>query len=436
MQKSAKLPALTKKQKEAVGILSIGTFLEYFDLYLYVHMAVLLNDLFFPKTDPFTAQLLSAFAFCSTFVFRPFSALIFGYIGDHYGRKLTVVITTFMMALSCFIMANLPTYAQIGITASWALTLCRLLQSFSSMGEIIGAELYLTETIQHPKKRYPAVTLITAFSVLGGMAALAIASGVIVLGIDWRMVFWFGMVIAFVGFIARSSMRETPEFVDAKNRLKKLKVQVSETGKILVNAKVNKRSIYALFCITFGWPLCFYFAYIYCGNILKQNFNFTSTDVIQQNFFVSLCHFISFLVVYLLSKRLNPIKIIQTKWMFLMIFTFFIPWLLSLCSHHLHILCIQIFTVIFGFSRIPIGPIIYKSFPVFKRFTYCSFTYAIARAAMHIITSFGMIYFVKYFGNYGLQAMFIIVGCIFYYGIHHFKKIAQQQAAEEKGMVY
>ena len=37
--------ALTRNQKEALGLLSIGTFLEYFDLMLYVHMAVLLNTL-------------------------------------------------------------------------------------------------------------------------------------------------------------------------------------------------------------------------------------------------------------------------------------------------------------------------------------------------------------------------------------------------------
>jgi MFS transporter, MHS family, proline/betaine transporter len=51
------------------------------DLMLYVHMAVLLNDLFFPKTDPHTASLLAAFAFCSIYVLRPFGALLFGYIG-------------------------------------------------------------------------------------------------------------------------------------------------------------------------------------------------------------------------------------------------------------------------------------------------------------------------------------------------------------------
>lgn len=60
-----------------------------------------------------TQALLAAFAFSSIFVFRPWGALLFGYIGDTYGRKITLVITTFMTTLSCLIMANVPTYAQI-----------------------------------------------------------------------------------------------------------------------------------------------------------------------------------------------------------------------------------------------------------------------------------------------------------------------------------
>ncbi len=48
--------SLTTEQKQAVSILSIGTFLEYFDLMLYVHMAVLLNELFFPQSDTRTAS--------------------------------------------------------------------------------------------------------------------------------------------------------------------------------------------------------------------------------------------------------------------------------------------------------------------------------------------------------------------------------------------
>ena len=70
---------LTREHKEATALLSIGTFLEYFDLMLYVHLAILLNNLFFPKTDPYTASFyFSAFAFCSTYLFAPFGAIILG----------------------------------------------------------------------------------------------------------------------------------------------------------------------------------------------------------------------------------------------------------------------------------------------------------------------------------------------------------------------
>ena len=48
---------LNKEQKELYFFLQIGTFLEYFDLMLFVHMAVVLNELFFPKFDPFTNSL-------------------------------------------------------------------------------------------------------------------------------------------------------------------------------------------------------------------------------------------------------------------------------------------------------------------------------------------------------------------------------------------
>ena len=58
---------LTREQKESVVLLSTGAFLEYFDLMLYVHMAVVLNDLFFPQTDPTTTKLFASAAFSLLF---------------------------------------------------------------------------------------------------------------------------------------------------------------------------------------------------------------------------------------------------------------------------------------------------------------------------------------------------------------------------------
>jgi MHS family proline/betaine transporter-like MFS transporter len=99
---SSKQTNITREQKKVIGLLSVGTFLEYFDLMLYLHMAVLLNDLFFPEVDPYIKPFLTAATFCTTYVFRPFGALLFGWIGDTYGRKITVILTTTIMSIFLF----------------------------------------------------------------------------------------------------------------------------------------------------------------------------------------------------------------------------------------------------------------------------------------------------------------------------------------------
>ena len=263
--------SLNSQQKEAIGLLSIGTFLEYFDLLLYVHMAVLLNELFFPKADPFTASLHSAFAFCSTYVLRPFGALIFGYIGDNIGRKATVIITTMMMSLSCILIASLPTYSQIEITASWLVTICRMVQGLSAMGEVTGANIYITE-ITKPPIQYPAVTITSICSALGGVFALAVATFVTSFNFNWRIAFWIGAIIALIGARARKSLRETPEFVDAKTQLKlklsQFNISLDDLkDNPILKRKPSKKTFLAYFFIECAWPVTFYFIFVYCSNI-------------------------------------------------------------------------------------------------------------------------------------------------------------------------
>ncbi len=320
--------SLNREQKQAVGILSIGTFLEYFDLMIYVHMEVLLNELFFPKADTQTTTIYSAAAFCSTFVFRPFGALLFGWIGDKYGRKPTVIITTILMACSCAIMAGLPTYAQIGIAATWIVTVCRVIQGMSSLGEIIGAELYLTETI-NPPKQYPVVSLITSFSILGGTAALGLASIITHFGFNWRIAFFIGTFIAITGSYARTRLRETRDFIDAKQQVKNSFNKANMDIKILENDPIWKEKVHwktslYYFLIQCTWPVTFFIAYIYiyCSNILKDFFHYTSEQVITHNFIVSIIQFFGCLIfrVYL-SSIVHPLKILK---IFLAIFLLFI----------------------------------------------------------------------------------------------------------------
>jgi MFS family permease len=420
---------LTREQKEAIGLLSIGTFLEYFDLMLYVHMAVLLNELFFPKTDPFTASLLTAFAFCSTYLLRPFGALIFGYIGDNIGRKATVIITTLLMAFSCFVMAILPTYAQIGIMASWLVTICRIVQGMTSMGEFIGAQLYLTE-ITKPPIQYPVVSLTSVFSVLGGTAALAVSSLATTSSLDlnWRTAFWFGVVVALIGTVARTTLKETPEFANAQKRIIKgldndQKKELKSSSIWIQESRNDKKTLFLLFALDCAWPVCFYFSYIFCGNILKQEYGFSANEVLYQNFIVSMVQFMGTIILSFISYKIYPPKIVKVKLVIFIIIALASPFLLNTLHSPYTIFCLQCCFLVFACDYTPAMPITYKHISILRRFTYSSLAYAISRSIMSIITSFGLVYLFEYFGYFGILVVLLPIVTLYIISINHFEKL-------------
>lgn len=428
MQAVEKRQSLTREQKEAVGLLSIGTFLEFFDLMLFVHMAVLLNELFFPKTDPFTASLLAAFAFCSIYVFRPFSALLFGWIGDNIGRKTVVIISTLFMGLSCFVMANLPTYDQIGLTASVIMIICRAVQGISSMGEIIGGEIYLTE-ITKPPTQYSIVSLLAFSAAAGSTAALGIATLTTSLDFNWRMGFWFGAGVAMVGVVARTTLKETKEFVDAKFKLNEILSSNNVSTNLLkkdpfLNKSIPKLTVLAYFLMHCGWPVCFYLAYIHCGNILINHFSYTPEQVIHHNAIVSIPQLLAALLLRVyLSNKVYPLKILKVILVCFSVFIVLFPYILSNTHSTYIILICQMFIMVFALDVMPAVPILYSHFPILKRFSYASVTYAISRALIYIITSFGFAYTTKYFNNYGILIIVIPVIVGYTLGMLHFNKL-------------
>jgi MFS family permease len=420
--------SFTRDQKEAVGLLSIGTFLEYFDLMLYVHMAVLLNELFFPKTDPHIASLLSAFAFCSTYLLRPVGALLFGWIGDNIGRKTTVIITTALMSLSCVVMANLPTYSQIGVTAAWIVSICRIVQGMTSMGEITGAQLYLSEYLKPPAK-YVGVAMMNLCAALGTFGALGIAFFTTAYAMNWRLAFWFGAGIAFVGMIARTALRETPEFVDAKKRLQNsinkfkqadLDLDNNSSELIDLKQKVDFKTSLSLLLVDCMWPVCFYFSYIHCANILKHTFSYSAESIIQNNFIISAVVVLNVLIVVNLSYKFHPLRILKIKLICSAITFFAAPLILLYARTGYDVSFVQAIVLFFACDASPGNAVFFKYFPVFRRFTYSAFIYALSRALVYVVTSVSLIYLTDYFGHLGLFFVIVPTFLGFIYGIRHF----------------
>lgn len=424
---------LTKQQKEATYLLSLGTILEYFDLMLYMHMAILLNEVFFPQTDPSTAYLFLISTNAITYGFRPIGALFFGYIGDNFGRKNTVIMTTTLMSLACIIMAILPPYAKIGIAASYIMIFCRGLQSISSMGELVGAQLYITEAIK-PPAQYPIIGLIEGFASLGGVLALAVASLATSSGFNWRLAFWFGALVAVVGTVARTRLRETPEFANTQYRVKKifqknhLDLQELETSYVY-NKKVNKKTLAAFFFLDCSWPIWFYIAFIYSSSILKDLLQLSTAQIIQQNFLVAISSLISIGMTIYLSCFIYPLLILRTKLVIFSGFTLIVPYLFDNAGTALDVLLIQVISVVFVPTITSAQGIFYQHFPVFKRFTVVAILFTLARVATVGLGPFIIHYLSKYLqqaGYSGHWAMLVItvpflIGYIF--GLNHFFKL-------------
>ncbi len=123
-----------------------GNALEWYDFFLFSAAAALVfNKLFFPGTNPAAASLAALSVYAVGFVARPLGGLVFGHIGDRFGRKTALIWTLAIMGVATFTMGLLPTYEQIGWWAPALLVILRLAQGLAAGGEWSGGVLMITE---------------------------------------------------------------------------------------------------------------------------------------------------------------------------------------------------------------------------------------------------------------------------------------------------
>src|SRR5262245_46750422 len=120
--------------REVVIAGTVGNVMEWYDFSLYAIFAPVLARLFFPAADPTASLLATCVAFLAGFAMRPLGGMLFGHVGDRYGRKTALAASVILMAVPSASIGLLPTYSQIGIAASVLLVVARVLQGVSAGG--------------------------------------------------------------------------------------------------------------------------------------------------------------------------------------------------------------------------------------------------------------------------------------------------------------
>ena len=197
---------------------SVGTVFEWYDFYLYGSLATYITHHFFSGVNETTGYIFALLAFAAGFAVRPFGALVFGRLGDLWGRKNTFLITMLLMGLSTFVVGLLPSYEQIGIIAPIALVVMRLIQGLALGGEYGGAATYVAEHAPANRRGfYTSFIQVTAtFGLFLSLIVILLTRKAV--GEDafqsfgWRIPFLISIALLGVSMWIRLQLNESPAF--------------------------------------------------------------------------------------------------------------------------------------------------------------------------------------------------------------------------------
>ena len=262
-----------RKNRLVIGAASAGTVFEWYDFYLYGSLAGFITQHFFSGVNETTGYIFALLAFAAGFAVRPFGAIVFGRLGDLWGRKNTFLVTMLLMGLSTFAVGLLPGYDQIGLAAPALLIVMRLIQGLALGGEYGGAATYVAEHAP-PGKRGLYTSWIQTTATLGLFLSLIVILAVRSLTGEevfkawaWRIPFLVSAILLAVSLWIRLKLNESPVFQKMVEEGKTSKKPLAESFGQWSNLKIV---LLALVGLTAGQAVVWYTGQFYALFFLEK----------------------------------------------------------------------------------------------------------------------------------------------------------------------
>lgn len=218
------------RQFRATAGAFVGTAIEWYDFFIFGTAAALVfSKVFYPDASPGVGVLASFATFWVGFLARPIGGVLFGHLGDRFGRKNVLVTTLFLMGTATTLIGLLPGYATIGVAAPILLVVLRAAQGLAVGGEWAGATLMATESASE-KKRGMAGAWVQQGSPAGSIMAtlmfllVGTLDDAAFLSWGWRIPFLFSAVLVIVGLVIRSKVEESADFLETKEQQEVVKI--------------------------------------------------------------------------------------------------------------------------------------------------------------------------------------------------------------------
>jgi len=261
----------------------VGSVIEWYDLFVYGSLAVVLAGVFFPSQNQSLSVLYALGAFVAGAAVRPLGGVIFGRLGDMVGRKYAFVLTVTVMGIGAVLTGLLPTYGEVGILAPILVVLVRIAQGLALGGEYGGATVYMAEYAPENLRGY-WTSFIQAAPTLG----LLLSSGVVLAtrlyfgqGVfvqwGWRVPFLLSSLLLLFAVFVRLRLSETPVFVKLVEAGARSRTPLKDS----LAGRANLRLILLALLVVSGssvvWHTAQFYSTIFTQSVLHVDFATSAT---------------------------------------------------------------------------------------------------------------------------------------------------------------
>jgi MHS family proline/betaine transporter-like MFS transporter len=367
-----------KERYKAIFAAMIGNALEYYDVMLYGFFATMLAPLFFPMGNQATSIIASLGTFAAGFVMRPLGGIVFGHLGDKFGRRYALVLTIFLVTIPTLTIGLLPTYADIGIAAPIILVICRLLQGLCVGGEYSGASIFVIEYSRKGREAFAGSTLCASGffgGVLGTFAGFFCTLSFMP-SWGWRIPFLLGTLIGLVGYYLRSRVNESPEFISHKNE------EIARVPLLKVLQK-RKKNLFCTMGIGATSLIPFYMASVYMGYLLSTKLHIPISQIMLINVGLNIFVMILLPLMGMVADKFGKKKVMVLTALISFLSAYPLFFLLEKDLSLLNVIFVQIVLGIItaGFGA-PSTALLATFFPVHERYSGVGFGYALGGALL------------------------------------------------------